>query len=152
MLQCGHCCYRQYYSKDCDGNKLECLFQTPGCRVLCDYPSTRTSGILKLTHLWKKLNTRWSARIWGNFPPWTAHAKTNQNTWWCFPFLLLAHKQYKHWSLCGRYDITTNEQKIKTGFILGLSVLWPRSSWRISTGRSLECKLDSFKPPVGFFL
>ena len=53
ILQCGHCCYRWYYSKDCDASELECLFQTPGCPVLCDYPSTRTCGILKLTHLWK---------------------------------------------------------------------------------------------------
>lgn len=39
------------------------------------------------THTYlKKLNTRWSARIWGNFPPWTTHAKTNQTTRLCFPF------------------------------------------------------------------
>lgn len=110
-LQCGHCSYRWYYSKCCEANELECLLQTPGCPILCDCPSARTSGILKLTHLFKKLNTRWSAKIRGNFPPWIVLAKTNQTTWLCFPPLLLACKQHKHRSLCWRYGVTPNQDK-----------------------------------------
>lgn len=104
-----------------------------------------------LTHIKKKLNTRWSARIWGNFPPWTTHAKTNQTTRLCFPFYCW-HANNTSVVVYAR-DTVSPLTKTKDQNRLCSSTLCSvaREFMKDSTRRSLEYKLDSFKSPVDLF-